>query len=550
MEDRAKELISRGDKLFGDRGSLLSLWQEISEHFYPERADFTRTIYLGEEFAKNLTSSYPIIVRRELGNAFSAMLRPKDQPWFAVSVDKPERLDKAGKAWLQWATDVQRRAMYDRVSQFTRATKEADNDFATYGQAVITKEIDRNENALLYRCWHLRDTVWAEKYNGTIGEIHRKWKPTIQDLCKQFPKSVPQKIKDRLDKEPHVKVECRHVVMSGADYEIPDRKGKKKFPWVSVYLVVDEHAILEETPSRSMIYTIPRWQTVSGSQYAYSPATVAGLPDARLIQAMTLTLLEAGEMAVRPPLIATKNAIRSDVNMFSGGITWVDAEYDERLGEVLRPIFQDKSGLPFGKEQYAETREMLSQAFYLNKLNLPSPTRDMTAYETSQRIQEYIRSALPLFEPMEDQYNASLCDDTFWDMFNNNMFGPPQNIPKSIQGADIRFTFESPLHQAIEKQKGQIFLQSGQLVAQAVQLDPSAQFVVDAVTALRDALEGIGMPATWIRDEQEAQAIIDQHQQDALDQQQMQQVGQGADVAQKVALAQQALTGSAAGAAQ
>lgn len=543
MDTRAKDLCSRGDTLFGGRGSLLSLWQEISENFYPERADFTRQIYLGEEFCKNLTSSYPIIVRRELGNAFSAMLRPRDTPWFEVTVDKPERLDKAGKAWLQWATEVQRRAMYDKVSQFTRATKEADNDFATYGQTVLTKEIDRNENALLYRCWHLRDTVWAEKYNGTIGEVHRKWKPTVQALCKQFPKTVPQKVRDRLEKEPYATVECRHVVLQAEEYQFAE-KASKKFPWASVYLCLEDHTILEETRSHSMIYTIPRWQTVSGSQYAYSPATVAGLPDARLLQAMTLTLLEAGEMAVRPPMIATKNAIRSDVNMFSGGITWVDAEYDERLGEVLRPLTQDKGGLPFGKEISADTREMLSQAFYLNKLNLPAPDRQMTAYETGQRIQEYIRSALPLFEPMEDQYNASLCDDTFWDMFRNNMFGPPQNIPKSIQGADIRFKFESPLHQAIEKQKGQIFLQSGQLIAQAVQLDPSAQFVVDAVTALRDSLEGIGAPATWIRDPQQAQAIIDQHQQDALDQQQMQQVGQGADVAQKVAMASQALTGT------
>src|SRR6185437_15898410 len=104
----------------------------------------------------------------------------------------------------------------------------------------------------------------------------------------QFPKTVPQKIKDRLEKEPYATVECRHVVLPAEDYQFPG-KAKKQFPWVSIYLCVDDCAILEETHSHSMIYTIPRWQTVSGSQYAYSPATVAGLPDARLLQAMTLT---------------------------------------------------------------------------------------------------------------------------------------------------------------------------------------------------------------------------------------------------------------------
>jgi hypothetical protein len=59
----------------------------------------------------------------------------------------------------------------------------------------------------------------------------------------------------------------------------------------------------DEPASWSLIYVIPRWQTVSGSQYAYSPATVAALPDARLIQAMTLTFFEAGEKATNPPMV-------------------------------------------------------------------------------------------------------------------------------------------------------------------------------------------------------------------------------------------------------
>jgi hypothetical protein len=48
-----------------------------------------------------------------------------------------------------------------------------------------------------------------------------------------------------------------------------------------------------------------------GLAYAYSPATVVALPDARLLQQMTLTLLEAGQKAVDPPLKATSEAIRA-----------------------------------------------------------------------------------------------------------------------------------------------------------------------------------------------------------------------------------------------
>src|SRR3546814_11561861 len=113
-------------------------------------------------------------------------------------------------------------------------------------------------------------------------------------------------------------------------------------------------SVMEKTPVTDVIYIIPRWQTDSGSKYAYSPATVAALPDARLIQEMTYTLLNAGQIAVRPPLLATAEAIRSDIQYYEGGITWVDAAYDERLGDALRPINQKYDGIPLGLEMGQE----------------------------------------------------------------------------------------------------------------------------------------------------------------------------------------------------
>lgn len=544
MPDHIKSLIARSEHHFGKRSSILSLWQEIAENFYPERAHFTRQSYVGEEFAYNLNSSYPLIVRRELANAFSTMLRPRDEEWFAITVEKDDKLDQAGRQWLEFATGVQRRAMYDRVTQFVRATKEADNDFASFGQCVLTRELDLKQQALLYRCWHLRDVCWIERYNGTIGEIYRRWKPTVRDVYKLFPKTVSPQIKNSLEKEPHREINCLHVVISSEDYEGEDPK-IKRYPWVSIYIDVDNQTTLQELGSWSRIYTIPRWQTVSGSQYAYSPATVAGLPDARLLQAMTLTLLEAGEMNVRPPIVATKEAIRSDIALFPGGITYVDAEYDERLGEVLRPLYQDKSGFPAGMEMQKDAREMLSQAFYLNKLNLPPPTaQPMTAYETGQRIQEYIRTALPLFEPMETEYNAALCEDTFECLFRSGAFGSPQDIPDSIQGAEIRFQFESPLHQAIDRKKGQQFLESKQLIDQAVTLDPVAGQMLDVQTALRDALNGAGCPAKWIRTEGQMQQLANQHAAEQQAQTVLQNVQQTGAAAASLGQAQQALTQS------
>lgn len=534
-----KKLIQAGDQLFGNRSTLILLWQDIAENFYVERADFTVKREIGDDYAGNLTTSYPLLVRRELGDSISSMLRPRGQEWFSVSVEREDRLDNSGKQWLEWASGVQKRAMYDRLSQFVRATKEGDHDFAAFGQNVISVEVDWSTTSLLYRCWHPRDVAWCEKYNGTIGDIHRNWCPDIRTLMSIFGKDKLHKtVVTRFDKEPYGTVKCRHVVIPVDQYE-----GDKQYrtPYVSIYIDLENNHLISEQPSWSQIYCIPRWQTVSGSQYAYSPATVAALPDARLLQAMTLTLLEAGEMAVRPPLIATKEAIRSDVAVYAGGITWVDAQYDERLGEVLRPISQDKSGLPFGLEVSEEKKALLQQAFYLNRLSLPPADREMTAYETSQRIQEYIRNALPLFEPMENEYNGALCEMTFDALMRVGAFGPPQEFPQSIRGQNTRFKFESPLHQAIERQKGQKFLETKGLLLEAAELDGAAIATIDARKALRDALTGIGVKADWMRSEDEVEAFAQKQAQEQQAQQAVAMAQQAAITAQEAGKAQQEL---------
>ena len=79
-----------GTKLF-DRGNLLTLWQEMAENFYAERADFTMVRTQGDELARNLMSSYPLVLRRDLGNSMSAMLRPMRTPWFKNRTNRPDR---------------------------------------------------------------------------------------------------------------------------------------------------------------------------------------------------------------------------------------------------------------------------------------------------------------------------------------------------------------------------------------------------------------------------------------------------------------------------
>lgn len=497
-----KHLVDLGNQLFDKRMSLMSYWQDISEHFFPERANFSVERSLGDEMMQGLMTSAPVLARRDLGNSFGAMLRPSQKEWFGLTSGRPDKEDTDAKQWMEWSAKLQKRAMYDRKAQFGRATKEGDHDFAAFGQCVISTELNRSRDGLLYRCWHLRDVAWMEDANGAVTTIFRKWKPTCAMLCEFFPGKVHPDVLTKLQKTPYDECNVMHIVMPAERYaSLPGGKQFKQ-PYVSCWIDTDKMHVMECVGSWTPIYTIPRWQTVSGSQYAHSPATVCALPDARLLQDVTRVLLEAGEKAVNPPMVAVREAIRNDVSIYAGGITYVDADYDERLGEVLRQLPIDKGGLNFGQEMQVDLRTQLADAFYLSKLNLP-PTGgpDMTAYEVGQRVQEFIRNTLPLFEPLEMDYNGQLCDITFETLLRAS----PEmrnSIPKSLAGEDVTFTFQSPLREAVEKVKVGQFLEASQVLAQAIQIDPSAQHLIDGAKATRDVM-GAVVPASWLRSQAE-----------------------------------------------
>lgn len=501
----ARAILGHAHTAFSSRGAYMSLLQEIAEHFYPERADFTYQRYLGDSFADNLSDSAPPLIRRELGDSITSMLRPAGKDWGAMTTNFEDALRHDSRMWLQWAWKRQRAAMYDRAAMFTRATKEGDHDFAAFGECIIHVGTNRQRNGFLFKNHHIRDCAWKENADKVIDQIFLKQTLTAVELARLFKDVHPNVTRDANDpKKMFRDVSFMHIIVPASYYG----EVKTNHPFMSLYIDTANNWVMEARPSRRKEYVIPRWQTVSGSQYAFSPATIIGLPDARTIQSIGITLLEAGERSADPPMVATQDAVRGDMRLHAGGVTWVDAEYDERLGEALRPLTQNHN-MPVGFEMSDRHKEQLRDAFYLNQIGgMPLIDKVMTAYEAAEHVKNYIRQALPLFEPMENDYNGGLCDEVFTAMFWMGGFGSPWDIPDQLQGEDVVFKFKTPLRDAMNKEKSGQFMEMFGLTEAAVAADPTVITHIDVSTAFRDSLEGLEIPSKWLRDEEEAKEMI------------------------------------------
>lgn len=538
---RAQEIISLGDRLFSKKKQLDNLSQEIAWQFVPDLADFTSQITLGDDWANDRMDGFPEQVSRELSNQLGAMLRPQDRPWFrTTTLDDTLDADEGNARGLQYVTSVIRRSLYHPKSKFIRAVKETDRFYVNFGQGVMSmEEAPDTRDHLFCRNHHLKNCAWLENALGDVDHLHRKDKMTARAMLRFFNSSkLDRQVKEAAQKEPNKEFPLRVVVMPADEYDMVttyagdyNNGGKKrKLPYVVIYVDVENQRIIKEAGLPEFIYVVPRWLRFAESQYAFSPATMAGLADARMAQMLSQIILEAGEKAVDPPLLGKQEIVIGEPNIMAGGISWIDAEHDTKLSEALE-VMRIDADLRVGFEMRRDIREMLTKAFYLDKLQLPETGKEMTAYEVSQRLEEHIRNLLPLFEPMQIEYNTRILDLSFSLLRNMDKFDW-EKVPQDLLGSDITWAFESPIQSAQDRVMVEQFKASLEVLMLGQQVGATLR-PLNIDKAQRDAIRGVGGPASWRKTVEEQEAEAAKLEQEKQIQKAMLEANQAAEIAGK-----------------
>lgn len=535
MDAACAQLLETSNGLFSNaiRTNMLNLWQESAEIYYPARADFLRefnpTLVVGENM-----ESTPQLVLRDLANYISLFRDKFKIRTLNEDIDEiPHVAD-----WQDKQTEVLKRALRDRRSQYKRATKQADNDYVAFGNLVISVEESPTRDHFLFRNHHLRDCAWAENPIGEIDRLDRKMKMTARNMKRLFKDTCPQAVLEACEKTPTKEFEIRHIVLPSDEHEIAGKKSGKKLPYCSIYVDVENGKVLKEGYLPDFMYVVARWHLVSGCPYAFSPPAIAGLPDGRMVNMLARIILEAGEKAIDPPMIALSEVIRSDINLYAGGITVVDSEYDEKTGKPLQQA-QTMGDIRLGVEMREDVRKLLNDAFYLSKLFLPNE-REMTAEEASIRNQEFIRTATPIFDPLDEVYHAPLLDKAFSLLLRTPAIDKT-TIPDELAGKDVQFLFDNPVKQAESRLKLVAAQEVLQVVGAIKVENPNAPSKVDWDALQDDAMRGANAQADWFADPEQVAAENAQAAQDAAIQKAAGMVQAGASVGGDVANATMAM---------
>jgi hypothetical protein len=521
MQARGAKAKEAADRAFKRRAVFDPLFQAQAEIFYPERADFTMQYSDANERYDGLITSEPMMMRRDMAHNLGAMVRPRGKDWFKASAYPDSVMeDDDAKIWCEEATKTMRNIIYSPAANFTAAMAQSDHDYVTFGNAVIAHPYNSDQTGIIFSCLHLRDCAWSKNADGKTDMMHNKMKLSLRQIVHLFGlHTLPKEWKDEWDKgHKDVKKELLRCVvpMDESDYDDKKERRLRDAQFSSMYVACDvkDYATLASREFMSFPFTVREWMSVSGEDYARSPCTSVALADARTLNIAEEALLTGIELKVRPAQYVRKNLLEGNLSQQAGSITYVSEDFDERMGAPIKNI---ESGDPrYGLEFTERAAERMGRAFFQNLLKLPEG--DMTAFEVSERIEMYTREAAPIFEPMEAE-NANIMDSVFVRAMAKGAFGDVMpdgaidGLPEALQGADIRFEFETPLSDALKKLKANQFDQVlGRATALLQTEHPDAISALDNIDwdpAFREAMDGMA-PVKWQKKREDVAAIRQQ----------------------------------------
>ena len=463
-------------------------WQELGELLRTERADFTAERAPGARRNRRIFDGTPQQAARGLASALDGMLKGRQSQWFHLRPeDEALAADDTVRAWVRAVEQRMWRALYDDRAHFAARSFETDLDLVVFGTGVFfTQELPGR--GLQFRAFHLRDTLVAENERGEIDTVFRWFRLSARQAVQRFgAERVGARTTERLREGAKDKQRFLHVVVPRHDWA-DSVAGDVTLPFVSAWVDVDSDHLIGVGGYHEMPYAVPRWETVTGEVYGRSPAMLA-LPDVQTLNAISQTLLKAGQKAVDPPLLVAQEGLVSGVRLFPGGITYVD--YSNVPGGQ-RPIDPLTAGanMPLGLEMENRRRDMVWAAFFRNVLQLPVAAPNMTATEVLERKAEFMRIIGPTFARLESEYVAPIVKRVFGLLFRAGALPPPPDV---LAGRPVRFALDSPVMRAQKQMEATAMRGALDQAAPFLELDPTAAAQIDPDVALRLIFEAHGV---------------------------------------------------------
>ena len=519
--DLTKNLLSRYERLEGQRQNWETHWQEVADYMQPRKADVIKKRSRGDKRMEQVFDSSPIQAVELLAASLHGMLTNPSTPWFTLRF-KDEDIDNEDEAklWLEASTD----AMYTAFnrSNFQQEIFELYHDLITFGTAAMFIEED-NDDIIKFSTRHINEVFIAENDKGRIDTIYRRFNISARAAMQKFGESVSADVQGKAKKNPYDEVEILHAVYPRSEFN-PNKKDKANMPFESVYMEYKNGNELSVGGFKEFPFVVPRYLKASNEIYGRSPAMTA-LPDVKMLNEMCKTTIKAAQKQVDPPLLVPDDGFLLPVRTVPGGLNF----YRSGTRDRIEPLNIGANN-PLGLNMEQQRRDSIRAVFYVNQLMMQQGPQ-MTATEVIQRNEEKMRLLGPVLGRLQSELLKPLIDRVFAILLRNNML--PQ-APEFLSGRDIEIEYVSPLAKAQKSTELQSIMRAVEILGSLANVAPVFDYV-NFDNLVKHLADIVGVPQKILKSQSQVNAERQQAQQQQQEMQQMQQLQQvakaGGDIA-------------------
>jgi len=268
--------------------------------------------------------------------------------------------------------------------------------------------------------------------------------------------------------------------------------------------------IMSEGGYNTFPYAVSRYVTAPKEIYGRSPAMTV-LPDIKMINEMSKTVIRAAHKIVDPPLLLQEDGVLQAFNTRPGALNY--GGVDDQGRQVVQPL-QTNARVDIGMDMMEQRRKVINDAFLITLFQILVDAPAMTATEAMLRAQEKGALLAPTMGRQQSEMLGPLIEREL-DILARSGVLPP--MPKALvdRGGDVDIQYVSPLNRSQRAEEGVAILRTLEAVAPIAQLDPSVMMRFNPDAIVKELAEINGVPAKILRSDEEMDAMRQQQAQQA-----------------------------------
>ncbi len=541
MAADGQAVIKRYDKLNGEGGNHRARCQRMAPYIAPSRVGSLELGAPGQPQNVGVYDSTTMQAAELMAMFIAGHIINPSQRWFDYEMENSEdnKVDSI-REWNEECRDVTLK--YAGSSMFYAEGPESLIDYGGFGTGfLLCEEAPQPTNLTMkgFRGFYFNaektgSFLIQDGANGLVDTAFRRFELTARVAADRWGKeNLSEKIQNTLTSgrqdEPFKFVHAVYPRPKSEQYSM----GNKGMPWASCWVEYETKHVILETGYRKFPAAVPRYQRTPGEAMGRGRGDLA-FPDTWTLNSAKRMGLEDWALKIRPPIMHSHSSVIGTLRIIPGAATPINTQ-GRPIRESIMP-WETGSHPEVSNIKEEELRKTIKSIFYVDQILalLEVQKSEMTAFEFAKKIELLFRILGPVYGRMEWEYLHRIVD-IMWDLlYYGGAFPPP---PPEIQQTNGRIgvQFHNPIAKAQRSGDAEALTMALNDLGPLVQVFPQVFDRLDPQETADGIYDLRGVPAKWLRSDDQLKAFQDEKQKQHEQELAMQQAQGIANAAGKAA---------------